>query len=62
MQDCADTIQFESKVKQTDLRCPRCSAEELGFGNNFCEKHGIEHIDYKCSFCCSIALFKCNAG
>ena len=27
-----------------------------------CEKHGNEFIDYKCMYCCSIALFICCKG
>lgn len=27
-----------------------------------CDKHGNEFVDWKCMFCCSIALFICAGG
>ena len=27
-----------------------------------CEKHGNEFVDWKCMYCCSIALFFCGGG
>ena len=47
-----------------DLRCPKCISDELGFGQSTCPKglHGDKYIDYKCRFCCNIALYVCFAG
>ena len=30
-----------------------------GAGQKVCEKHGTQQIDWKCNFCCSVALFHC---
>ena len=30
-----------------------------GAGQNDCEKHGRQQIDWKCMFCCNVALFHC---
>jgi len=31
----------------------------FGAGLEECDKHGKEQIDWKCMFCCSVALFHC---
>ena len=36
--------------------------KELGYGQKMCVKHGNEYVDWKCMFCCSIALFICSGG
>ena len=62
MQDCSQAMQAESKMKKQDLMCENCGYEELGYGKEMCEKHGNEYCDWKCMFCCSIALFYCVGG
>ena len=42
--------------------CMKCAGVELGHGKEFCEIHGNEFIDFKCMFCCSIALFVSEGG
>ena len=42
--------------------CKKCMTKELGFGKSMCEAHGNEFVDWKCMFCCSIALFICAGG
>lgn len=42
--------------------CRQCASIELGYGKDFCDIHGNEFIDYKCMFCCSIALFVSDSG
>ena len=32
------------------------------YGKEMCEKHGNEYCDWKCMYCCSIALFYCAGG
>ena len=35
----------------------------MSIGSNICKNgHGPEYIDWKCMFCCSVALFNCNGG
>jgi E3 ubiquitin-protein ligase MYCBP2 len=43
-------------VKKEELICPSClpQSEEKS-----CPKHGTEFIQWKCQFCCSIAVFFC---
>ena len=62
MQDCMQAMQSENSLKKEDLFCKKCMTEELGFGKAMCEQHGNEFVDWKCMFCCSIALFICAAG
>jgi E3 ubiquitin-protein ligase MYCBP2 len=40
-----------------DLTCPKCLP--LSAGVTDCPKHGKDYIEYKCRFCCSIAIFFC---
>ena len=49
----------EAKSKPEDLRCQDCVLKEIGAGKDVCEKHGKTQIDWKCMFCCSIAVFHC---
>ena len=46
------------------MRCAACLGEELGFGKTECEVpgHGTQFIDYKCRFCCNLALYVCYQG
>ena len=62
MQDCEQALAAENSIKKEDLVCKPCGLKSLGFGNAMCEKHGNEFIDYKCMYCCSIALFICGRG
>ena len=39
--------------------CGKCSAEAVGAGIKDCKVHGSSNIDFKCKFCCSIALWFC---
>ena len=55
-------MQSENNLKKEDLFCRKCMTEELGFGQDMCEQHGNEFVDWKCMFCCSIALFYCGGG
>lgn len=34
----------------------------LGWGQAECEEHGNEFIDWKCMYCCSVAVFFCVGG
>lgn len=45
-----------------NFMCMRCACEYLGYGKEFCEMHGNEFIDFKCMYCCSIALFVSEGG
>ena len=49
-------------MEAENFLCMKCAAIELGYGKEFCEIHGNEFIDFKCMFCCSIALFVSEGG
>lgn len=62
MQDCAEALQVESTMTAEQMRCPRCAREEMGIDKRVCEQHGNEFLDFKCMFCCSVAMFVCGGG
>ena len=37
--------------------CPNCS--DVGKGLKECKKHGKDFIEFKCRYCCSLALWFC---
>jgi len=50
------------KHKPEQLICPKCASNVLKgaeYGNTYCKKHKEAFIDYKCRYCCSVALFFC---
>lgn len=62
MMDCLQAMQSEDKIKPEDLLCKRCLTLSLDWGKAMCDKHGNEFVDWKCMYCCSIALFICTGG
>ena len=55
----------DEDVQKEQLLCRKCvakKAQKAGFGAADCELHGNEFIDWKCMFCCTIALFVCAGG
>lgn len=44
------------EFKHEDLVCANCC--EIPITN--CKKHGNEFIDFKCRYCCSVALWFCQ--
>ena len=50
------------EFKAEELVCPKCSAVGVGAGVKDCKKHGADYIDFKCKFCCSIALWFCHGN
>ena len=46
-------------MKKEDLRCEDCTLKAIGAGQSDCKKHGKAQIDWKCQYCCSVALFHC---
>lgn len=49
----------QRETKKEDLLCQECLLKELGLGVRKCKEHGIDSIDWKCMYCCSIALYCC---
>lgn len=58
--DCGEAEnQNQGVIKKEDLICGPCTAEKIGVGKGNCAKHGIDYIEFKCRYCCSIALWFC---
>lgn len=47
----------KQEFKKEELVCASCSAVEPIAD---CPKHGKEFIEFKCRYCCSIAVFWCS--
>ena len=62
MEDCQQAMNSEGKLTKEDLYCKRCIVLELGYGQDMCTTHGNEFVDWKCMFCCAVALFACAGG
>jgi len=59
--DCEQELAREDTTRREDLICRPCLMKEMSMGSNICTKgHGSEFIDWKCMFCCSVALFFCG--
>ena len=58
--DCENEAMRAADSRQQDLICGKCAADLVGAGVTNCEIHGNQFIDYKCKFCCSVALFFCG--
>ena len=59
MIDCQQQLGQEENTKKENLRCKDCQLKAYGAGQSICEKHGKAHIDWKCNYCCSVALYHC---
>ncbi len=57
--DCAEEAERKEETKAEDLMCAFCKQAGEGAGKTFCEKHGDTNIQYKCRYCCSIAIWYC---
>ena len=63
MEDCAQAMQSENAaLRKENLLCKNCVIKEMGYGQATCEKHGDQYIDYKCMYCCSMAMHVCCGG
>uniref|UniRef100_A0A0K0FMZ6 RCR-type E3 ubiquitin transferase n=1 Tax=Strongyloides venezuelensis TaxID=75913 RepID=A0A0K0FMZ6_STRVS len=51
-----DGNQHKITFKPEELICGGCSNVA---GGGSCTKHGTEYIEYKCRFCCSVAVYFC---
>lgn len=62
MKDCEQNQLEEKEFKPEELVCAKCSAVGMGAGVTECKKHKSDYIDFKCKFCCSIALWFCHGN
>lgn len=61
LNDCENDALRAADTNIKDLICGKCVAEINGnAGITKCEKHGTKYIDFKCRYCCSVALFFCG--
>ena len=59
--DCEQDQVMEDTTRREDLICRPCLVLSMSIGSNICRNgHGAEFIDWKCMFCCSVALFNCG--
>ena len=59
MIDCMAELGMEEQASKEDLICQTCQLKAHGAGETTCEKHGNADIDWKCMFCCSVAVWHC---
>ena len=59
MIDCAADMNIEERTTRDDLMCKDCQLEAYGVGDAMCNQHGTKHIEWKCLFCCSVAVYFC---
>ena len=57
--DCLVAQGDQENFKPEELVCPKCAAGVVGGGQKKCDKHGIDFVDFKCKFCCSVAQWFC---
>ena len=48
-----------ANFKKEELVCGKCAAVSVGGGAKDCKTHGMDFIEYKCKFCCSVAQWFC---
>ena len=59
--DCEQEMGREDTTRREDLLCRPCLMKEMSIGSNICKKgHEAQYIDWKCMYCCSVALFNCG--
>ena len=54
---------MEDTTRREDLNCRPCLMKMSSIGSNICKNgHGADFIDWKCMYCCSVALFSCGGA
>jgi hypothetical protein len=56
--DCGQPEAMQ-EFKKEDLVCGSCAAKKAGVGVAECKTHGKDAIEFKCRYCCSLALWFC---
>ncbi len=53
-------LEVEEGFNKKDLVCPSCVlASGAGESTTVCTQHGADYVEFKCKFCCSVAVFFC---
>ena len=61
--DCEQEMGMEDTTRREDLICRPCLIKTMSIGSNICKMgHGADYIDWKCMYCCSVALFNCGGA
>jgi hypothetical protein len=55
---CAQAAAVSDDYDPTELVCPACS-NVSGIAIQVCPKHGTDFLEYKCRYCCSVAVYFC---
>ena len=58
LKECGNVADAEREYKPEELICGKCSSAGL-LGKKDCKTHGTNYIDFKCRYCCSVALWFC---
>jgi len=53
---------IRENMDPSNFLCRPCAEIELGYGKEYCDLHGNEFADFKCQYCCSIALYVTDNG
>lgn len=56
--DCAQDLERE-ETKAEELLCAFCRQAGDGAAKSVCDKHGPLNIQYKCRYCCTVAIWYC---
>lgn len=54
--ECEAQAEGDDRFEQKDLICGGCSNKER---DQICKIHGTDYLEYKCRYCCSVAVFFC---
>ncbi|CDW84412.1 myc binding protein 2 [Stylonychia lemnae] len=57
--DCEQEALQENIPNKEDYKCGRCKALTFKSGITNCDVHGEDFIEYKCQYCCHVALWFC---
>ncbi|KAL0480957.1 hypothetical protein AKO1_013623 [Acrasis kona] len=55
----ANEGQQNVKFDEKELMCGSCVSKKLQLKNGVCPTHGSEYVEFKCRFCCSVAVWFC---
>uniref|UniRef100_A0A914Z459 Uncharacterized protein n=1 Tax=Panagrolaimus superbus TaxID=310955 RepID=A0A914Z459_9BILA len=56
---CQEALESSTTFNPEELLCGGCS--DIA-GAEICGRHGVEYLEYKCRFCCSVAVYFCFAS
>ena len=62
--DCqAQNDDDEEVLEKEDLFCTNCRLQSMGIREKFfCNMHGLKHVQMKCDYCCSVAVYRCRGN